>query len=109
MNVQCQRERFEWKYQGNGITVVSVAGIYPDQKRTMAIDATNKLLLEASYINPDTLVESFAQSSLKSDDLYYKTSRGSNPDLEFGLIYFAYIMDPYTDINCYEGIFIYCT
>ena len=48
-----------------------------------------KLLLEASYINPDTLVEAFSQSNLKSDDLYYKTSRGSNPDLEFGLALFC--------------------
>ena len=87
---------------GNG-TVVSIAGIYqPDE--TKATDVTTKLLLEASYIDPDILVEAFSQSNLKSDDLYYKTSRGSNPDLEFGLLYFAFIMDQYTDINCYEGV-----
>ena len=83
--------------------MVSIAGIYqPDE--TKATDATTKLLLEASYINPDTLVEAFSQSNLKSDDLYYKTSRGSTPDLEFGLLYFAFMMDQYTDINCYEGV-----
>jgi len=82
--------------------VVSVVGI-SQVEEVNAKDETTKFLLEASYINPDTLVEAFAQSELKSDDLYYKTSRGSNPDLGFGLRFFAYLMDQYTDINCYEG------
>ncbi len=82
--------------------VVSVAGIFQTDESNIN-DETKKFLVEASYINPDTLVEAFAQSELKSDDLYYKTSRGSNPDLGFGLRFFAYLMDQYTDINCYEG------
>ena len=83
-------------------TVVSVAGVSQSED-AMAKDDTEKFLLEASYINPDTLVEAVAQSLEKRDDLYYKTSRGSNPDLEFGLKFFAFLMDYYTDINCYEG------
>ncbi len=82
--------------------VVSVAGVYQSEE-TVAKDGTKKLLFEASYINPDTLVEAVAQTSLKTDDLYYKTSRGSNPDLGFGLKFLAYLMDKYSDINCYEG------
>jgi len=83
-------------------TVLSVAGVFQSDTAT-AKDDTEKILLEASYINPDTLVEAVAQSSEKTDDLYYKTSRGSNPDLAFGLKFFAFLMDHYTDINCYEG------
>ncbi len=83
-------------------TVVSVAGVYQTED-TVARDDTKKLLFEASYINPDTLVEAVAQTSLKTDELYYKTSRGSNPDLGFGLRFLAYLMDTYSDINCYEG------
>jgi len=83
-------------------TVVSVAGVQ-QLEDTVANDTTKKLLFEASYINPDTLVEAVAQSSLKTDELYYKTSRGSNPDLGFGLKFLAYLMDKYSDINCYEG------
>ncbi|HIP19092.1 MAG TPA: phenylalanine--tRNA ligase subunit beta, partial [Sulfurovum sp.] len=82
--------------------VVSVAGVYQSED-TVAKDDTKKLLFEASYINPDTLVEAVAQTSLKTDELYYKTSRGSNPDLGFGLKFLAYLMDAYSDINCYEG------
>ena len=101
VNVQA-KEKGLTEVMGNGVTV-SIAGIYQPEE-TKATDVTSKLLLEASYVNPDTLVEAFSESNLKSDDLYYKTSRGSNPDLAFGLLYFAYIMDTYTDINCYEGV-----
>ncbi len=68
-----------------------------------ATDETKQLLIEASYIHPDILVEAVANKSLKTDDLYYKTSRGSNPELSFGLAMFALLMDTYADIACYEG------
>jgi len=82
--------------------VLSVVGV-SQQDEVKANDETKELLFEASYINPDTLVEAVATSSLKTDDLYYKTSRGANPDLSFGLVFLASLMDQYTDISCYEG------
>ncbi len=82
--------------------VLSVAGVN-QREETIANDESKELLLEASYINPDTLVEAVSTTSLKRDDLYYKTSRGSNPDLRFGLTFLASLLDCYTDINCYEG------
>ncbi len=83
--------------------VLSVVAVNQN-KETKAVDDTKELLLEASYINPDTLVEAVAQTSEKMDDLYYKTSRGSNPDLDFGLSVLASLMDMYADISCYEGV-----
>jgi phenylalanyl-tRNA synthetase beta chain len=82
--------------------VCSVVGVNQSED-TIANDETKELLLEASYINPDTLVEAVSTASLKTDDLYYKTSRGSNPALEFGLSMLASLMDNYTNISCYEG------
>lgn len=82
--------------------VLSVVGVN-QQKEATANDETKELLLEASYINPDTLVEAVAITSLKTDDLYYKTSRGSNPDLDFGLTFLAAMMGSLSDISCYEG------
>ncbi|HSR73890.1 MAG TPA: phenylalanine--tRNA ligase subunit beta, partial [Sulfurovum sp.] len=86
---------------GNG-NVLSVVGVNQDKKAT-ADDETKELLLEASYIHPDILVEAVATASLETDDLYYNTSRGSNPDLNFGLSFLACLMDKYTNISCYEG------
>ena len=68
-----------------------------------ADDTTTEILLEASYIHPDTLVEAVSNTDLKTDVLYYKTSRGSNPALKFGLSMLASLMDAYTEISCYEG------
>lgn len=85
--------------------VLSVVGVQQEAECT-ANDETKELLIEASYINPDTLVEAVATTSLKTDELYYKTSRGSNPDLSFGLSFLASMMDHYTDISCYEGSLI---
>ncbi len=82
--------------------VLSIVGVDQNEEY-MANDSTTKLLIEASYIDPDLLVEAVAKSGLKTDDLYYKTSRGSNPDLGFGLRFLASLMDSYSDINCYEG------
>jgi len=83
--------------------VLSLVGV-SQQEDSMVKDSTEKLLFEASYMHPDLLVEAVAQSGEKTDELYYKTSRGSNPDLKFGLNFLGYIMDVYSDISCYEGI-----
>jgi phenylalanyl-tRNA synthetase beta chain len=85
--------------EGKALSIVGVS----QEDAVKASDETKELLLEASYINPDTLVEAVSSASLKTDDLYYKTSRGSHPDLAFGLSLLAALMDQYTDISCYEG------
>ena len=82
--------------------VLSIVGVSQAEEH-QATDSTTKLLIEASYIDPDLLVEAVAEHGLKTDALYYKTSRGSNPDLGFGLQFLALLMDRYSDINCYEG------
>lgn len=82
--------------------VFSIVGV--NQKDdALAKDSTNILLLEASYIDPDLLVESVSLAKLKTDELYYKASRGSSPDLAFGLKFLDLLFDNLTDINHYEG------
>ena len=82
--------------------VVSTVGI--NQNKEVEAKSNNKeLLFEASYLNPDILVEATSKTDLKQDELYYKTSRGSSPDLNFGLSFLAFLMETYSDISCYEG------
>ena len=50
-----------------------------------ADDSCKSVLLEASYIDPDFAVEGVSLNKLKSDDSYYIASRGSEPDVTFGL------------------------
>jgi phenylalanyl-tRNA synthetase beta chain len=64
---------------------------------------SREVLVEASYIHPDLLAEAVADEKVEQDELYYKTSRGSNSDLSFGLSFLACLMEQYTVLNCYEG------
>ena len=48
---------------------------------------SEEILFEASYLVPEILIEAVANSTIETDTLYYKTSRGSEPDLLFGMRY----------------------
>jgi len=47
----------------------------------------NTVVFEASYTNPSDLAQKVFTTKQKTGDVYYKSSRGSNPDLEFGINY----------------------
>ncbi|MEY3002576.1 MAG: hypothetical protein RLZZ428_951 [Pseudomonadota bacterium] len=86
---------------GNG-KVISQIGINQKIDRLDDVESI-ELVIEGSYVEPDVLVEAVATASCKTDDLYYKTSRGSNPNLSFGISYLASMFDDYGDLSCYEG------
>ncbi len=85
------------------VTNGKMASIVGVNQKMQADDTCKQILIEASYMHPDTLVEAISVEKLKTDSLYYKTSRGSNPNMSFGLSLLASLMDRYTDISCYEG------
>ncbi len=77
---------------------LSVVGI--NQSREFAADSnSSEILFEASYMDPKIIVESTAESDIETDSLYYKTSRGSEPDLSFGMHYLEYIFAQWCDGN----------
>ncbi len=69
-----------WSIFGDG-EVISQVGI------SQTIESTPTALIEASYIDPDTVSKSVMGKDLKKDDLFYNSSRGSESDLEFGVRY----------------------
>jgi len=83
-------------------TLLSTVGVnqnsasLPDSGSTM-------LLFESSYINPDLLVEAISQKDITKDDLYYKTSRGSESDLNFGISYLSNLLKADRSYRCYDG------
>ena len=46
-------------------------------------------LIEASYINPDLLAKKVFEKKIKTGEVYYKASRGSEPNINFGIEYFS--------------------
>ena len=47
------------------------------------------VVIEASYVEPDLLAQKVFTTKQKTGDLYYKSTRGTNPHLEFGINYFT--------------------
>ncbi len=53
----------------------------------------NPIMIEASYINPDVVSRSVMGKKCEKDELFYRSSRGSESDLAFGLDYLAMLTD----------------
>jgi len=68
----------------SGDKLLSIVGVNQNDE-FRADDNSAKVLLEASYIDPEFVVEGVSANGLECDDLYYKTSRGSEPKVTFGL------------------------
>ena len=93
----------------NGIVNISIngkassqVGIYQTPE-TQANKNSSKVLFEASYMKPTLLVDLVADNQLKTDDLYYNTSRGSEPNLCFGLKYLTYLFETYNECKLFDG------
>lgn len=46
-------------------------------------------ILEASYINPELISKQVYETKIKTGDVFYRTSRGSEPNVEYGIDYLA--------------------
>ncbi len=49
----------------------------------------NIVVIEASYVEPTLLAQKVFNTKQKTGDLYYKSTRGTNPNLHFGIDYFT--------------------
>jgi len=48
-------------------------------------DMSNEIIIEASYTNPDKLAQKVFDNKKETSEVYYRASRGSEPNLEFGI------------------------
>jgi phenylalanyl-tRNA synthetase beta chain len=79
---------------------ISTIGICEEEKEL----TSGTLVFEASYVNPDRVSIAVAENKLKTDELYYRTSRGSEPNLEFGINCLLNTLSTYFDVSIYAGI-----
>jgi len=82
--------------------LLSVVGV-DQQADALASDASAEILFEASYIDPEYLVATVAENKLKTDALYYNTSRGSEPQLALGIGYLQNCCADVGGYRFYEG------
>jgi phenylalanyl-tRNA synthetase beta chain len=69
-----------------------------------ATESSSKILFEASYMHPNLLVDTVSKHKLETDELYYNTSRGSEPQLSFGTDYLTYLFEYYNECKLYDGL-----
>ena len=57
----------------------------------------DKVIVESIYIDPNILSQKVHETKIKTDEVYYKTSRGSNPDVIYGV---GYVSNIFSDCGC---------
>ncbi len=60
------------------------------------------IIIEANYTEPSILAQKVFSTKQKTGDVYYKSSRGSNPDLEFGIKRVSKLLSQY-GATIYKG------
>ena len=65
------------------------------EHKDINIDEDNKYIIEASYINPEELSKRVFETKRKTADVYYKSSRGSEPCIETGMETFCSLVSSF--------------
>jgi phenylalanyl-tRNA synthetase beta chain len=82
---------------------VSLVGV-SQAEESKAKTSDSMAILEASYVHPEIISEKVNLSDIATDEIYYKSSRGSDPRLRFGLWYFSKIAHTYYGLNIHPGM-----
>ncbi|MFA6137510.1 MAG: phenylalanine--tRNA ligase subunit beta [Sulfurimonas sp.] len=61
------------------------------------------VLLEASYIQPEIISKKMAEHKIETSSMYYRSSRGSEPELNYGLAYCINLIELYSTASTFSG------
>jgi phenylalanyl-tRNA synthetase beta chain len=85
-----------------GVQTASVVGVIQKDESKVR-DSQSIMLLEASYIPPDVISKKMAEDKIASCPMFYKTSRGSEPELNSSLAFCSDLLIQYSDSSVYSG------
>ncbi len=85
----------------------STIGIIQEEESLVDVEE-GIVLIEASYIPPDIISKQMQESKIKAGPLYYKTSRGSEPELNQGLDYCIKLIEINSNSSIYGGVIELC-
>ncbi len=100
--------RVELKADENGYATIvgdekaSTVGIIQEDISKVTYDE-GTMLLEASYIPPDLISKKMSVNKIESGPMFYKTSRGSEPELELGLSFCLDMIESNSSASIYSG------
>lgn len=88
---------------GNGKLISQVG--FSQEKECALDEKSTKIIIEANYIDPKEISRlGMEHKNLKRDFHYYNSSRGSEPDLDFGIKYFDILLSNEEKIVPYGGV-----
>ncbi|MEA1982913.1 MAG: phenylalanine--tRNA ligase subunit beta, partial [Campylobacterota bacterium] len=93
-------ENFAYVHSDKSASVVGV--IQNDESRVVKREGT--ILLEASYIPPDIISKKMSESKIETGPMFYKTSRGSEPELNGGLSYCIDLIEGSSNSSTFGGM-----
>ncbi|QOP45467.1 phenylalanine--tRNA ligase subunit beta [Sulfurimonas paralvinellae] len=82
--------------------IASIVGIIQNDESKMK-EPTGTVVLEASYIPPDIISKKMAEVKIEAGPMFYKTSRGSEPELEGGLSYCIDLIEKFSNSTTFSG------
>ncbi len=82
---------------------ISYVGLDEDEEM-IPNDEDKRIIFEESYIDPKFISSKGKLLDTKNDETFYHSSRGSEPDLEFGSRYFQRLIDRYSLVKWYNGV-----
>ncbi len=85
----------------------STVGIIQEDISKVTFDE-GTVLIEASYIPPDIISKKMQESKMDSGPMYYRTSRGSEPELNQGLYFCLNLIEANSDSSVYGGSIDLC-
>lgn len=89
-----------------GSQVATTVGIMQNPK-SLVKKVGSKVILEASYINPEKISKEVYEKKLKTDDIFYRTSRGSDSDVKLGISMCADMLMKHCNVTFTPGTFEY--
>lgn len=82
LHIKKDKNGFDCVYGKDYLSTVGVS-----VEKTQAQDEI--YIIQASYIEPDLLARKVFETKIKTGDIYYKSSRGSEPNIKAGIDYFT--------------------
>ncbi len=81
---------------------LSVIGVSQEKESHVNAD-TGLAVIEASYIAPDVISQKMGEKKIPSCPHYYRTSRGSEPEIDMGIRYATELLEHYSPSSVYGG------
>jgi len=84
-----------------GKDIASLIGVNQTEESKVQDDGI--IFIEASYIDPDVVSRQMFEHKVEKDELFYRTSRGSEPELSWGMCTILNLLTKNSQSHVYSG------